>query len=334
MASHTNGKCKVCSKPAGTRCSRCAEGVEYDGSPSAAVHYCSSGCQKSDFPSHKKACKTSHNRKLLYRAASLAQATFYALQKSTFQLNVTEVVLDSATKKLRVFVGGTTADQAANPLDLFKDDRALHSALATWSSSNDLFEASMLAQTLVRLAFFGIADIVAHLKFKPPAASRIVEFASTAIDSEPVETSQDGEHVVLIIGTEDGFFALDVAGAELGIHEPLVPVPVYMQKVVEIRKVTMHKQARDAVEFLSRWLCADPVTVQGPQVSKATDKLAAARTQMIMQCNLIKNFVLDKRATDLTKVLAGRREVFEDFVSEVAKELVANMPRSMSSQSK
>lgn len=109
------GLCAKCGTETTNRCSGCQNALRYTTNPaefnskpdSHSTFFCSPGCQRAIWPSHKAECKTLQARKELLRAAELLQGIMLKIRRhaTMVQFNdinvekvngVTKVVLQSA----------------------------------------------------------------------------------------------------------------------------------------------------------------------------------------------------------------------------------------------
>ena len=62
-----------------------------DGTPKTPTYYCGAGCQKQDWETHKRECKSSNVRKIIYRAGQTCQELFYILREILFDKAITKI---------------------------------------------------------------------------------------------------------------------------------------------------------------------------------------------------------------------------------------------------
>ncbi|KAK6430670.1 hypothetical protein LTR95_013170 [Oleoguttula sp. CCFEE 5521] len=331
MASHADNKCKTCGKAATLQCSRCAEGVEYDGSPSANVYYCSGVCQKSDFTTHKNGCKQTQQRKILYRAAEQLQASFYVVQRVAFTVNITDVSIVPGTGKLRVVEDPQSSPRAGLSDQRFADDRSKHSMLATVSTDTDHMEANMKA-----LRYMKHRGRVHGNRVHPAASlayrrdhSRIVEIIRAAKGSRLPNLTPKIQHIVLRLQMGKEAYAFDVAGAELGIAQPLMPWKTYDDKVFGNVFVTMKSSVMMGVWTKSAEdRGVSKIARSNMEQSGSTERdtgLSYARLTQAQTPEEVQDEVVAKHGSTYGEVLGGKREDFDGFLADMLQAFKAKL---------
>ncbi|OQN95471.1 hypothetical protein B0A48_18318 [Cryoendolithus antarcticus] len=261
---------------------------------------------QADFPAHKGGCKQSQQRKALYRAAEEMQACFYVVQRVAFTINIAEVSVLPNTGKLRVIEATQTGERAPFPDHKFTDigEQAKPNLLATISVGTDHMEANMNALRYMK---------------RDPALKDIAESA-TAIEQQDSRSDSHGPHIVLRLPLGKESYALDLAGAGVGITQPIVPWKIY-DKVLGNMFVTMKSSVMTGMwtkNSEERIVTKSHHHFNTMQLSGVTD--TGMSYSCLMQAQTyeeVQDLVLAEGTATYAAILGGKREGFARFLSDV-----------------
>ena len=76
--------CARCSAPATKVCQGCKDVPSYEDNTKVKVYYCGVDCRAAHWSVHRKMCKASQRRLVLYRAGATAQLAFFAFREVIF----------------------------------------------------------------------------------------------------------------------------------------------------------------------------------------------------------------------------------------------------------
>ncbi|KAK5163936.1 uncharacterized protein LTR77_010331 [Saxophila tyrrhenica] len=237
MAATGMGCCHVCGKEASQRCSKCGEGVDRNGNPSATF-YCSRDCQTTDWENHKTTtCRFANARKQLYRGSSMVQMAFYNFRTTTFNFNIQKTSIGNDGKISVTIKTITTSGQPIHRLpEQLKSDKH-KKALLAWRASNT---ALAFQHDLLKRVLKGIVD-----PQTPPTESAFLvkDFRErVAVIPHFANGRQDErqhEHVALRVKLIDGEeYVIDLAGAQFGQYAAVLPAKEYDGQLVREQLAT------------------------------------------------------------------------------------------------
>ncbi|KAL8733122.1 MAG: hypothetical protein Q9166_002314 [cf. Caloplaca sp. 2 TL-2023] len=222
-ASHS---CVKCGQGAANVCGACHKSPDGETGNLKSTWYCGAQCQKDDWNNHKALCKASVSKKMLYRAASIAQELFYIYREIAFDKLILkverkegEMILYEGMYKDLVFI--------PFPASLFKDDKE-KKAMLTYLACGDAWGyMDVLLKTMLNGISSKLSDITLKLKRKHPLKLRM-------INPRNEEDLNDYRHEVMKVELKDGStFIVDLAGAQYGYLVPVMPYDAYLELVAE-----------------------------------------------------------------------------------------------------
>jgi hypothetical protein len=88
-----SSNCASCGNGARLRCVGCLDAPEYQPGDATTTNYCSSTCQKKDWPQHKARCRALSRRSKLLRAARIAKAALLTHREVFWDIDLKEIEL-------------------------------------------------------------------------------------------------------------------------------------------------------------------------------------------------------------------------------------------------
>ncbi|KAL8833231.1 MAG: hypothetical protein Q9170_004395 [Blastenia crenularia] len=247
-------QCARCGKPASKSCAACQNAPGEILGSHGSIWYCGADCQRDDWVQHKSTCRILASRKVLYRAAETAQELFYVYREIAFDKLIVKV--ERKKGEMILHEGHYEECFVPFPAALFPDEKDKKAVLAYLACGDAYGYLDVVLQTM--LEGTSSKTLEAPVKIKPATPLKIREFWVTG-DENPV----DYQHEVLIVTLKDGSrYVVDLAGAQYGYHEPIIPFNLYEES--GIRKVSMHKA--QAVGYQRQYmqnLCKEKGTWQG-----------------------------------------------------------------------
>ncbi|TVY73477.1 hypothetical protein LSUE1_G007415 [Lachnellula suecica] len=223
--------CAHCSNLAVHACSVCNNAPAYE-IPSKNTYYCSTQCQKDDWLTHKAVCKTLKTRKMLFRAGELLQEIFYVYREQVFDKVFVKV--EKRDGKMLLHQGEyPPLSKMSNALDLlFPFDPSV--------VSDPLDKASILTYMACGDAVAWMHDLVKYVlpdlcsKFKEMRVMIQNRERHLVMVTEGEEHSSDQPHCILKVKLKnsDEWYIVDLAGAQYGFFEPIVPAVMYEKSYV------------------------------------------------------------------------------------------------------
>jgi hypothetical protein len=135
-----NTACTVCSKPASTICSGCADGRDTAGNQLAPTRYCGTDCQNSDWASHKSSCRAAQPSIKLFRTGQLLQECFLATRAEVFDLCITRV---ERAQDGTIHFFDKPAESVRSISLALTNDVVMKNAVLSWGAGRDVFAGSM-----------------------------------------------------------------------------------------------------------------------------------------------------------------------------------------------
>ena len=247
--------CAKCGKEATASCSGCKDSPDAALKETIKTYYCSKDCQKSHWIEHKAVCKIGAARKtLVFRAETLQQA-FYMHRKATCDRPIIDV--QRGPQKLLVI-----QNEAPKPPTMRQNGDLPMIPESLWSGLSTRELAAVLSMDYSNSAsskFMGtLGDMLQDGEFKShcltyfpqqnadcrPENGFTVVIARLTIRQPPLRTSlrlphlKEGaavtSHTVfeLTWKLDSTVYVLDLAGAQFGWHEAVVPWSEYRAKRV------------------------------------------------------------------------------------------------------
>ncbi|TVY73161.1 hypothetical protein LSUE1_G005658 [Lachnellula suecica] len=200
------------------------------------AHYCNSACMKADWNQHKVACLRLKDRTTLFRAASTAQKLFYFYRElSWMQFDVQS----AETQEGHLILRGEWLSEAKWPQDcrpfpthLFDDERDREAALTYLGC----IDATQWMVEFVDGMLKGIVTETELVEFNTKNDHRRTRLIAP---KEQVESHlREVVHEVLKVTLRSGeIFALNLAGAQYGYHEPVVEWQHYKELRVRVMRI-------------------------------------------------------------------------------------------------
>ncbi|KAF4622713.1 hypothetical protein G7Y89_g14315 [Cudoniella acicularis] len=213
-------KCANCNEPTTLACSGCQGSPVLEGDADIA-YYCNATCQRANWKDHKPVCQLLKDRTKLYRVLAIAQRLWYIYRELTWA----QLDIHSVEKSGEEFILRGTIDRDARwPVDYkvfpshllpLKEDKE---AVLSYNGCVDG------ALWIVEVVEGWLKDIVSEtqqvrhwttndlrtMSFQPASAIHILDTLSVVHDIIKI-TLRSGET-----------FAIDLAGAQYGYHDPIM----------------------------------------------------------------------------------------------------------------
>ncbi|MCJ1329001.1 hypothetical protein MMC10_005678 [Thelotrema lepadinum] len=238
-------RCIHCQKDASLSCSGGCAGKtsEHD---EIKARYCSSECQKADWKVHKGLCdpgkflEHAHTRKKLHSAAKILQDVFYASSESTFGFDVGRA--ERRDQKIHMYTSPNhnwkppfqfpvqfawTEDEKQKLLSF---GRCADAHVVTQGLLKKLLGGMSRYLEAIRGSFYELTQCAPIDLY---GRARLSALVLTSYEQSIVIHGQEifdtgGSHNVWFLGLKDGSsFIIDLAGAQFGHHDIVVPASRY-----------------------------------------------------------------------------------------------------------
>ncbi|KAL8995465.1 MAG: hypothetical protein Q9169_004806 [Polycauliona sp. 2 TL-2023] len=200
-------------------CSACKgapKGVHSDPNDLTAIYYCSAICQRGSWSSHKSECKSSQQRRAVYRAATVIQKLSFIYRRQTWSWPISKVErrnVDGIGDVWQIYDAEPPGSEAGYflpfPEDLFPRVQDQEAILSESNCRNALADMDILINDLLK--------VMKHQKHLP------------------MEPSCNRQHDILRLALKiKEVYALDITGAQYWWPaSPIVPWDHFMSEKVE-----------------------------------------------------------------------------------------------------
>ncbi|KAL8647337.1 MAG: hypothetical protein Q9210_005618 [Variospora velana] len=176
---------------------------------------------------HKWTCKSSASRKILYRVAETAQALFYVYREVAFDKLYAKV--ERKGSDLILYEGYYDDLFVPFPHSLFPDEKE-KKAVLTYLACDDAYGyMHVVLKTMLEGISIKLQEAPAKFKARSPLKIRMYHVTG-------VEDLNEYQHEILLVTLKDtSVYVVDLAGAQYGYHEPVMPIELYeISRAVEI----------------------------------------------------------------------------------------------------
>jgi hypothetical protein len=243
--------CSACGAPANKTCQGCLDGIDAEGAAAPRTVYCSADCQKKHWDSHKTVCKRLKVRKELYRAGDLTKKVCYTFRAHAFGVPLRKIEQKGDQIHLHAALNQPEGDEWKAALS---DHRVKEAALA-WcqlpasgaSSDGMLYMGQHINRVLKGMVVschqLQKSDMLMLGSCETMVAARVAMKMNrplfvafhTHVEGKSMQGNINNAHQVLkvILKNEAGVFALDMAGAQFGYFDSVMPWDRYVSDRVD-----------------------------------------------------------------------------------------------------
>ena len=235
-----------------------------EGTPKIPTYYCGAGCQKQDWETHKRECKSSNVRKIIYRTGQTCQELFFILREILFDKAITKIEKRGEDLVLYEgnYIGRLFVDPPQDLVDNPKDWKAILSFAACSDAVHflgtivkDILEGNCqfthTCNALLNLA--GVVKRVEEMFFETHNHRRNVQLRWVSGQQDP----RKNQHTVFLVKLKNSeAYIIDLAGAQFGYYDAVVPYNEYMATIVQERKDTF------GIEHSKNWWIAEALQQQ------------------------------------------------------------------------
>ncbi|KAL9028106.1 MAG: hypothetical protein Q9196_003479 [Gyalolechia fulgens] len=212
--------CIRCCQPATKSCAACVNAPADEYGSHESSWYCGVDCQKGDWHRHKSLCNASVLRKVLYRAAETAQELFYIYREIVFD----KLIVKVARKEKEIIVHEGLYEECFIPFpsSLFPEEKEKKAMLTYLACGDVCGYLGVVLKTMLNDISSRLLETPVKLKATNPLKIRLHYYLD---GSEDLNSYQ---HEVLTVTLKDGsVYVVDLAGAQYGYHEPVMPLKTY-----------------------------------------------------------------------------------------------------------
>ncbi|KAL8942158.1 MAG: hypothetical protein Q9211_001527 [Gyalolechia sp. 1 TL-2023] len=237
--------CIRCCQPATKSCAACVNAPADEYGSHESSWYCGVDCQKGDWHRHKSLCNAPVLRKVLYRAAETAQELFYIYREIVFD----KLIVKVARKEKEIIVHEGLYEECFIPFpsSLFPEEKEKKAMLTYLACGDVCGYLGVVLKTMLNDISSRLLETPVKLKATNPLKIRLHYYLD---GSEDLNSYQ---HEVLTVTLKDGsVYVVDLAGAQYGYHEPVMPLKTYADsraRAVRLDKSMLRLHEKD---FLKR----------------------------------------------------------------------------------